>query len=161
PPTALEDLAYGRRRALFEYWGHEASLLPLAFQPLLRWRMARAARGEGMWRGVARIARERREFVERITAELASRGPLSAGELSEGGRGRGSWWGWSEGKAALEYLFWSGRVTTATRRGFERVYDLVERVLPGELLAQATPDEAEAQRALLRHAARALGVATE
>jgi uncharacterized protein YcaQ len=151
----------GRRRALFEYWGHEASLLPVELQPLLRWRMARAARGQDIYKGMANFARERRDYVERVHAEIAARGPLSAGELSDGGRGRGSWWGWSHGKHALEFLFWAGRVTTAERRGFERVYDLTERVLPPDVLTAPTPDEADAQRALIELSARACGIATE
>src|SRR5919206_454031 len=106
------------------------------------------------------LADERRAFVEGVFRQVEARGPLSARELAEGGRGRGSWWGWSDGKRALEFLFWAGRVTTASRRGFERVYDLPERVLPAEILALPTPEPEEAQRALLRIAARALGVAT-
>jgi uncharacterized protein YcaQ len=165
PVSLLDRAAWGRRgeRRLFEYWGHEASLLPIELHPLLRWRMARAERGEGVYRRVARFGRERRAFIYATLAEVAARGPLSASELTNGGRGRGSWWGWSEGKAALEWLFWSGRLTAARRRnaGFERVYDLPERVLPKAVLDLPTPPEAEAQRGLLRLAAAALGVATE
>src|SRR5262245_56098039 len=126
--THLDAAAYsGARRTLFEYWGHEASLLPVALHPLLRWRMARAEQGLGLYRSLAQLGWRRRAYVDGILAEVEERGPLTASELSSGGRGRGSWWGWSQGKAALEWLFWSGRVTTATRRRFERVYDLTER----------------------------------
>ncbi|CAO3435276.1 winged helix-turn-helix domain-containing protein [Azospirillum doebereinerae] len=158
----LDRLAYGgRKRRLFEYWGHEASLIPVEQQPLFRWRMARAERGDGIYGGLARFAAERRPYIESVLAEVAARGPLGASELSEAGRGAGGWWGWSDGKRAVEFLFWAGLVTTAGRRGFERLYDLPERVLPAAVLATPTPDEAEAQRALLRIAARAHGVATE
>jgi uncharacterized protein YcaQ len=162
-PADLTALAYGgRRRALFEYWGHEASLLPVALHPLLRWRMARAARGEGIYRSLARLGRERRALIEQVRNEIAERGPLTAGELSHQHKGLGGWWGWSEGKQALEWLFWSGAVTTATRRGtFERVYDLAERVLPRSVLEAPTPDEADSQRELLRLSAQRLGIATE
>jgi hypothetical protein len=157
----LDTAAYaGPQRALFEYWGHEASLLPVTLQPLLRWRMARAEKGLGLYRTLAQLGRRRRPYVDAILAEVAERGPLTASELSSGGRGRGSWWGWSEGKTALEWLFWSGRVTTATRRRFERVYDLTERVLPPDVLSAPTPTEADAHRSLVRLATRALGVAT-
>jgi uncharacterized protein len=159
----LHTLAYGgRKRALFEYWGHEASLLPVALQPLLRWRMARAARGEGIYGAIARFGRERGELIEQVRREIAGRGPLSAGELSHQHKGEGGWWGWSEGKRAVEWLFWAGAVTTATRRGtFERVYGLTEQVLPASVLETPTPDESDAQRELLRISARCLGVATE
>src|SRR6185295_11520248 len=77
-------------------------------------------------------------------------------------RKKGPWWGWSDAKYAMEWLFFAGEVTTATRRGaFERVYDLTERVLPAAVLALPTPAPEEAQRELLRRSARALGVATE
>jgi uncharacterized protein len=157
----LDRAAYdGGRRTLFEYWGHEASLLPVASQPLLRWRMEGAERGEGMWRHVAELGRERRPFIAAVLAEIRDRGPLGASDLTDGGRGSGSWWGWSAGKAALEWLFWTGAITTATRRNFARVYDLTERVLPAAVLAAPTPSVADAHRALLRVAAGALGVAT-
>jgi uncharacterized protein len=159
----LQALAYGgRKRALFEYWGHEASLLPVALQPLLRWRMARAERGEGIYGAIARFGRERRDLIEQVRREIGDRGPLAASELSHQHRGEGGWWGWSEGKRALEWLFWSGAVTTATRRGtFERVYGLTEQVLPRSVIEVPTPTEADAQRELLRIASRSLGVATE
>ncbi|MCG5243872.1 winged helix-turn-helix domain-containing protein [Azospirillum doebereinerae] len=158
----LDRLAYGgKRRCLFEYWGHEASLIPVEQQPLFRWRMARAERGDGIYGELARFAAERRPYIDSVLAEVAARGPLGASELSEAGRGQGGWWGWSDGKRAVEFLFWAGLLTTAGRRGFERLYDLPERVLPATVLATPTPDEAEAQRALLRIAARAHGIATE
>lgn len=162
PRALLEDLAWGKTPALFEYWGHEASLLPLASQPLLRWRMADAHDGVGVWRGIARYLREHRHQVDRALAQIRDRGPLAASELELGIKGNGGWWGWSEAKRALESLFWTGELTAATRRGtFERVYGLPEKVLPRAVLATPTPTRDEAQRSLLRIAARALGVATE
>jgi uncharacterized protein YcaQ len=149
-----------RRRELFEYWAHEASLLPIDMQPLLRWRMARASREA--WGVIMRIAQERPGFVDAVLAEVRERGPLAASELSDSGsRPKAGMWIGSEGKRALEWLFWSGRVTSAGRRpSFERMYDLPERVLPAGVLAAPTPDEHEAQRRLLMLAARALGVGT-
>jgi uncharacterized protein YcaQ len=156
----LERLVWEKRgRKLFEYWGHEASLIPLALHPLFRWRMARAARGEGTWGRVAAIAREKPGFVKAVLREVEQRGPLASGDIAEHRTG-GGWWGWSEVKVALEYLFWSGAVTTARRRNFERLYDLPERVFAPAVLASPTPDEASAKRELLRIAARALGIAT-
>jgi uncharacterized protein len=156
----LERAAYGRDRILFEYWGHEASLLPLELQPHLRWRMERARRGIGTWGRVARIMQEQPKVLEQLRREIAERGPLPASAF-DGARGRGSWWGWSEVKIGLEALFWCGELTTASRKGFERVYDLPERVLPREIIAAPTPPEADAQRELVRIAARALGIAAE
>jgi uncharacterized protein YcaQ len=162
-PTLLDRLAYGgRRRQLFEYWGHEASLIRVELQPHLRWRMERARAGQGIYAGLAKLRAEQPAFIDAALEEVRRRGPLAARDLAEGGTGKGSWWGWSEGKRALEWLFWAGLLTTKTRRpGFDRVYDLPERVLPAEIAAAPTPSPADAQRELVRVASRALGVATE
>jgi uncharacterized protein YcaQ len=157
--TLLDRAASGKKRRLFEYWGHEAALIRIDLQPSLRWRMERARAGIGIYGGLARFGRERREAIEAALAEVEKRGPLSAGELGLSGRGAGGWWGWSDDKRAMEWLFWAGFVTTHSRRGFERVYDLTERVLP-DVTARPTPPEGEAQRTLVMAAARALGVAT-
>jgi uncharacterized protein len=160
PVALLERAAYRAPRDLFEYWGHEASLLPVAAQPLFRWRMERAA--HEAWGGMRRIQRERPGYVEAVLELVRERGPIGAGALEdERPRRSGPWWDWHDGKRALEWLFWSGRVTSAGRRGFERLYDLPERVLPAEVIGAPTPTEPEAQRALLRIAARAVGVGTE
>jgi len=156
----VADLAY-RRRELFEYWGHEASLLPVALHPLLRWRMARAEALEEGWGGPLRVMREQPEFVAEVLRRVEEQGPVGAGALHEGERTTGPWWDWNRTKVALEYLFWSGRVSTAGRRSFERLYDLTERVLPAEVLALPTPSREDAQRELVLLAARAHGVATE
>lgn len=155
----LDEAAAGRRRLMFEYWAHEASLLPLETWPLLQWRMRRAERGEGIYGGLARFGRDRADYIERIYRRIESEGPLNAGAL-EGERGAGGWWGWSEAKRAVEWLFWAGRLTTASRRGFERFYDLPERVLPEAVTNLPIPEDAEAQRLLLEQSARAHGIAT-
>jgi uncharacterized protein YcaQ len=158
---AFDVLAHESPRTLFEYWGHEASLLPVTSQPLFRWRMARAA--EHAWGRMVRIARNRPELVREVLAIVSERGPVAASdlELEERRRHARGWWGWSETKTAIEWLFWSGQVTSARRRGFERLYDLPERVLPPAVLAAPTPAEPDAHRELVAVAARALGIATE
>ena len=160
--SLIDKAAWGapRQRRLFEYWAHEASLLPLELHPLLRWRMAQADRGEAGWKGLRDFARDRRAEANAILHRIRNEGAMAASDLEEK-RGRSGWWEWGETKRALEWLFWAGHITTATRRGsFERVYDLTERVIPAEILARPTPDEAEAQRALVERAASALGIAT-
>jgi len=155
-PRELLDRAAYVDHELFEYWGHEASLLPVGLHPLLRWRMQRAQ----TWKRMARVAGERPDLLADVLALVRDAGPVRVSDLGDGGSRTGSWWGWSDGKNALEWLFWTGQLTTAGRRGFERLYDLPERVLPPAVLAAPTPPEDEAHRALLRLAARASGVAT-
>ncbi len=163
PVHMLDQIAWGKRRQrrLFEYWGHEASLLPLELYPLMRWRMAHAANGQGIYRQLAAFGRERREVIDRVLAAVREQGALGAGSLSTREERAGPWWDWSEEKHALEWLFAAGEVTVAGRRGFERLYDLPERVLPTQVFDQPMPTECEAHQGLILHAAGALGVATE
>jgi len=158
----LDGAAWGRKgeRRLFEYWAHEASLLPLALHPLLRWRMEQAAKGERGWKSLRAFAHSRGPEADAILARIRAEGPMGASDFDHG-KSRSGWWEWGETKQALEFLFWSGRITTATRRAsFERVYDLTERVIPPAILGLPTPAPAEAHRALVEIAARAIGVAT-
>jgi uncharacterized protein YcaQ len=191
PRATLDRMAWGSgRRTLFEYWAHQASMLPLDTYPLLRWRM-RAARAHAWgrdlsaWRsadpalnllpwavvaGMTRLAVERPGLVDEVLAVVAERGPIAAGDIDPDGRRRGGkhpdpstgrMWNWQDVKIAVEWLLYMGKVTTAARRGFERLYDLTERVIPAEVLAAPAPAADDARRELIRIAARALGIATE
>lgn len=156
--ATLEDAAWGRKPDLFEYWGHAASLMPVSLQPLLRWRMAQAEH-RTVWGG-RDLDRDFRKYADGILKEIEKRGPVTGGDFADEKREAG-WWNWSKGKQALEWLFYAGRITTRTRRNFERVYDLTERVLPQGVVDTPTPSTPDAHRALLQIAARAMGVATE
>ena len=158
--TLIDRAAWGARglRRCFEYWAHEASVLPLRTFGLLRWRMEQADRGEAGWTRLRPFATERRAEAMAVLERIRGEGPLAASDLESG---RPGWWAWSEAKVMLEWLFWAGYVTTATRRrSFERVYDLTERVIPREILDPPAPSAGDAQRGLVEHAARALGIAT-
>jgi uncharacterized protein YcaQ len=158
--AALDALAAKKPKHLFEYWGHEASLLPIEIQPLLRWRMDRAFNGKGVWRQLEPYAGEKRAEADSMLARIQAEGPLAASDVARGRAARGMWV-WSGAKLALEWLFWAGLVAAAHRRGsFERVYDLPERVLPRAILEASTPNRIDAQRALLARSAQALGIAT-
>jgi len=158
--ASIDEMAY-RHRELFEYWGHEASLIPMAMYPLFRWRMRRATTGEA-WGGMVRIARDRPEYVRAVLEDVRRNGPIAIRDLHDPGERRGTSWGWNwkAGKIAMEYLFWSGQVAAATRIRFERRYDLPERVIPPEALNAPEPTTEEAHRRLLEIAARSLGVST-
>lgn len=157
----LDALAHRAPRRLFEYWGHEASLIDVRLQPALRWRMARAR--DEAWGGVRRVAEERPDLVAAIRAEVTERGPLRAADLAhheDREHVRGDWWSWSDVKRALEYLFWAGEITSARRINFERRYAAVDRVLPRAVLEAPTPPLDEALRTLIVAAARGLGIGT-
>ncbi len=148
-------------RRLVEYWAHEASLIPVELHPLLRWRMADVE--DQAWGSIARIARERPELIAETLALVAEQGPIRARDTGavRPPPSAGHMWNWHAGKVALEYLFFTGQVAAARRVNFERLYDTVDRVLSAEIRDRPTPSVADAQRQLVRVAARALGVATE
>ena len=161
-PDLLDKLSGYAPRRLFEYWGHEASLLPVELWPLMQWRMARAH--DDAWGGMRRIAVDRPDLVATVLADIADRGPLKVADLAHHDEPRGPkgpWWDWSDVKRAVEYLFWSGEITSTRRVRFERRYDIPDRVIPAAVRAVPTPTVEEAQRELLRIAARSMGVATE
>ena len=157
-PELLDRLAY-RDDEWFEAWSHEASLVPVADEPLLRWQKARARRGE-TWGRLADLAVADPDYVAEVLAQVHS-GPLSARDLSEPRRRRGEWWGdRSDGATALDWLFRIGEVGIRRRGGFVKEFDLLERIVPTEILAQPTPSEHEAHRELLMRAASSFGVGT-
>jgi uncharacterized protein len=153
PTSALDDLAHGKRE-LFEYWGHAACLLPNDLYPLMRWRMDSQLEG---WAG---LGKKQRDFNEAVYREVAERGPISAGQISIAGKSTGPWWGWSEGKRAIEFLYRQGRVAVAGRRNFERLYDVPERVFPEAVLRAPAVAPIDAKKELIVRAARAMGVGT-
>ncbi|MFZ3291282.1 MAG: crosslink repair DNA glycosylase YcaQ family protein [Mycobacterium sp.] len=148
-------------RLLVEYWAHEAALMAVDDWPLLRWRMRQYRHG----RWGSHIVKANPRMADDIVAAIAELGPSTAGQIENHlaaapRRAKGAWWNRSDTKWVAEALFASGRLTTATRVGFARHYDLTERVLPADVLAREV-DEDDAVRELTLRAATALGVATE
>jgi uncharacterized protein len=136
----------------FEYWAHAACVLPVQEWPWFGFRR-RAFRARGQrWHAVPRRA------LGGVLDRLRAEGPLTTSELGGGKRG-GEWWDWSDVKVAVEWLLDIGEVVCATRRGWKRVYDLPDRVLPAAVLAD-DPDDAACLARLVGQAGRALGVAT-
>ena len=159
----LDRAAWGPRssRLLAEYWAHEAALMAVDDWPLLRWRMRQYRHG----RWGTHIVQANPQLAEDIVAAVAELGPSTAGQIeahlaAEPRRKKGTWWSRSDTKWVAEALFASGALTTATRVGFARHYDLVERVLPPNVLARHVDDDAAVRELTLR-AATALGVGTE
>jgi uncharacterized protein YcaQ len=159
PRAALDRLSWGRKAELFEYWGHAASLIPLTLQPALRWRMERNRAKESGW--ASRVEHRRPGYLDQVRELVRRQGPIGAGATGEARPNiPGQMWNWHDGKVALEHLFVIGEVMTADRPHFQRLYDLTERVLPPAVQALPTPPVPDAQRELVRVAARAHGVAT-
>ncbi|WP_367136600.1 winged helix-turn-helix domain-containing protein [Saccharothrix sp. HUAS TT1] len=167
-PSLVDEAAWShsarRPRLLVEYWAHEASLVPVRDWPLLH----SGAKRQGWWKGYTAVAEGSPQLVEDILAVVEELGPVGAGAIERalaggGPRAKDHWgWNWSEVKKVCEYLFGEGVLTTGSRRGFERLYDLAERVLPPEVLARRSAVSAEeGSRELVARAAAALGVATE
>lgn len=181
----LDAMAWGPKRELFEYWGHRASLLPFGMYPLMRWRMDAGLRQRFDWElkdyakhltpgvmgapwaaieGLVRLADAGPALLDQVLAEVTERGPIGAGAItSDAGPAEegGAMWNWRDAKIAMEWLFYCGKVTVAGRRHFERLYDLTERVIPAEVRDATPPAPEDAQRELVRRAARAQGTATE
>jgi uncharacterized protein len=152
--TRVEHAYWGAGSSTFEYWSHAACVIPLEDWPAYgATRRARRAKGK-RWH----ILEERDKSCAAVEARLRAEGPLTANELGGAKKG-GTWWDWSETKIAAEWLLDIGVLVCRRRRGFQRVYDLAERAIPADLLAQEWTDEQCATR-LVAAAGRSLGVAT-
>jgi uncharacterized protein YcaQ len=119
------------------------------------------ARNGAMWPGLRRIAESKPKLMKEIRDRIYNDGPLVAGDVRTRTGPKGSWWDWDEGKAVLEYLFWTGEITAQRRpNDFARVYYAPHDVLPKEILKMPTPSQSEARREMLLLAARSVGVGT-
>jgi uncharacterized protein YcaQ len=146
-------------RRLVEYWAHEASLIPIEYHPLFRWRMDERHR---IWAGMRRVLTEQQELIAQTLELVRAEGPVRSRDTGHERKSptAGEMWNWHEGKVALEALFFTGAIGAWRRINFERHYDLIERIVPPAVLAEETPSREDAHRELTRLAARALGVAT-
>ena len=163
-PALMHRAASRKPRRLVEYWAHEASLIPPSTRKLLRWRMDRTAKEA--WRPV-RAAAERPELLAAVLRVVDEQGPVSASEVGkqfeENDRPeiRNWGWNWPPVKSALEYLFWSGQITAASRSSqFERLYDMPDRVLPEAVDIDSDPGPEMAMRELILISAKAHGFGT-
>lgn len=156
-PDLLDRVAY-RDDEWFEAWSHEASLLPVTDEPLLRWHKRRSLRGE-TWSGLAELAEREPEYVADVLDQVRER-PLAPGELDNPRPRSGDWWGSrSIGSLALDWLFRIGEVGVRRRPGFVKEFDLLDRIVPDDVRASPTPCEADAHRELIDRAGASLGIA--
>jgi len=148
-PQLLRD---GR---IFEYWAHEASLLPVELWPHFRTVME----GRGHWGSHDRAFRDHAELVEPVLERIRDDGPLGSRDFE--GNGGGGMWNWKPAKMVLEGLWDRGQLVIAGRRSFQRLYDLADRVIPQQILEAPTPTEDETLRTFALLAVRARGALTE
>jgi uncharacterized protein len=142
---------------LFEHVTHDASLLPMEYYPHwhLRFRAAKAKLSDPNWQ--ARFAGEAARAIARVRRRIRKEGALSARDFED--KGEGSWWGWGPSKTALEYLWRAGELAVARRDGFEKIYDLAERIIPAGL-REARPTRRQTVDWACREALARLGFAT-
>jgi uncharacterized protein len=146
---------------LFEYWAHEASLLPISHEPLFRWKKEQVRAGTyKVWSGMAKMRTEKPEFLARVLQEVTDRGPIAASELSMRVGQVGDHWGWrwDDAKAGIETLFWGGELAGRRRPNFEREYEVPSQRFPAHILELPAPNSHDARLELLRIASRCLGI---
>lgn len=144
------------RGELFEYWAHEACLIPAEDYRLLRPRMLDPSTMG--WKDPREWLAAHTGEIERLLEHIRHAGPVRSADFARAdGKGSG-WWDWKPEKRHLEALFTLGRVMVRERRNFQRVYDLAERVRPGWDDARDLPDAARVETDILRQTCRALGI---
>ena len=159
-PQSLKHL-YEKDRALLEHWTHDAAVVPMEFYPYWHLRRQRDADVlRNRWRNGRRDGFERQ--CQPVIDMIRERGPMCSAQVGAGEkRGRGGWWDWHPSKTALEYLWRSGALTVVKRKGFQKYYDLTERVLDAELTDSANaPDPRETIDWCCNQALQRLGFAT-
>jgi uncharacterized protein len=156
--SLLDRLTGGSRGRMLEYWAHQAAFIPRELWPLFEFRREEYRQAGSDWGG---WLVENRSLADWLRGELETHGPMRASAIEhDANERRGPWWGWSDVKRTLEWMFRVGEVVCVERQRFERVYALPEQALDPALLG-SPPDEADAIRALVARAASALGIATE
>lgn len=177
PFAALDRLTNERHELVETRVGHQASYVPVELTPLLRWRLEEPSRE---WRKAWRATVDP-GYAQAVEDQVVDGGPLTLRDLDDPRRrpklapheltirrrdgqpyaaSSLAWGRPSDGKTVLDGLVAEGRLALAGRRGTERMYDLVERVVPATVLSAPTPTAQDAQRELVRLSAAALGVAT-
>jgi len=159
-PKLLDEMAY-KHDEMFEAWAHEASVMPVSHEPLLRWHKEQCRAGQ-TWKGLVAFAGKESKFVEEVLAQVRERGPLLASELADPRPGFTGGWGTktSGGSIALDWLYRIGEVSIRRTGNFEKQYDVIDRIVPAEVLATPTPHRTDALKELLVLSAEAFGVGT-
>jgi len=143
-------------KKVFEYWSHAAAFLPMRDYRFTLFRkryFGRFNKGWGMWEN------KNRKLIKHVLERINSEGPLQSKDF-EHQQKRGTWWDWKPAKHALEYLFHTGELMVKSRKNFQKVYDLPERVLPANVVTAEPTHEEHAEHMILS-AIRANGIVTK
>lgn len=155
-PRMLTRL-HERERRVFEHWAHDAAMIPKVWFPHWKRRFARAPASPWWY---ARLGDDRERMLDAVLERVRRDGPVMSKDFERDGSGRaGGWWEWAPHKAALEYLWRTGKLSVAARVNFQKVYDLTERVLP-DVHALPAPDLEEHIDWACSSALERLGIAT-
>jgi len=157
-PYAQDKLDHWLNRSgeHFEYWAHEAAVLPVERYPLWRWKMQTMR----PWRRAQALLDAHPGLMDDVLSQVDSQGPLTVRDLDAPNHRNEAWWGYGPGKVALEVLFAQGDVTALRTANFTRLYDVPRRVVPSDLFENRTVDKIDAYRRLLADAMRHCGIGT-
>jgi uncharacterized protein YcaQ len=140
----------------FEYWAHEASILPVDRYPLWRWRMGQM----GIWRSAQALFEAHPGLLHEVRRQVDENGPLTVRDLDAPNDRKEAWWGYGPGKICLEVLFAQGEITARRTGNFTRLYDMPHRAIPEEWTLADAVGEEEAYRTLLGAATTHHGIGT-
>ncbi len=149
------DRMQAKAPALFEHWTHDSSLIPMEFYPHWRHRFAAARANKAAWH--ERIGDVR--AIKTVRDHIEANGPSVARDFAHLGGRTGPWWGWGPAKASLEWLWRTGELAVVARDGFEKIYDLTERVIPKALRGEK-PSLGDSREWALTQALDRLGAGT-
>lgn len=162
---ALLSRLLERDRTVFEHWTHDAAIIPTAFYPYWHHRFDRERRFLlKRWRKWRREGFE--DALDHVLAHVRETGPTMSRDLGPRDLGQGikkpsgGWWDWHPEKTALEFHWRTGELAICRREGFQKVYDLSERVIPDHRRKKDHPDEAAFIDWACRSALQRLGAAT-
>jgi uncharacterized protein YcaQ len=129
PQYSPEDLQRAQNQgSVFEYWSHAAAYLPWEAYRFCLHRMRRIQKHRWEW-----FPEKDKKVIRRVMDRIRSEGPLQSSNFKDPRHKSGGWWEWKPAKMALEQLFQEGKLMVKTRQGFQKVFDLPERVLPSDI----------------------------
>ncbi len=153
------DELQSKDRKIFEYWGHAASYLPISDYRFYLHRMRSLQMPYSEWG--KEMLRNHGDKMQPVLDRIRTEGPLASKDFeAPKDAPKGAWWDWRPDKVALELLFWKGELMVKERKGFQRIYDLAERVLPPDI-DTTLPTDMEQGRFFILRALNSYGVASE